>query len=430
MPSPETRTGESTALFPAAASPRWDYAPDLFAVMIAVSIPWSTTAVGIFSAAWLVAVIPTIRPATLLLSLKRPAYYLPIVFFLLAVFGTMWAHGPSSVRLAGIAPTLKLLTIPILLHRFARSTRGHLVFIAFLVSCTALMALSWAVMWVPEWKISNTVEEGIPLKNAINQNQEFAVCLFGLAYLSLAFYRKGRPLSAGASLFLLLAFLANMVFVALARTALLYILVLSSLFVVCQFKKTTIVWLLVGLVVAAAVLWSASPYLRYRVEHIAIEYQEYKETNRPTSTGQRLAYWQSSMRWIAEAPLIGHGTGSAKQLFGEEAAGKAGAWGQLISNPHNQTLYVAIQWGILGCAILYAMWLSHLSLFRGAGLVSWIGTVIVIQNIVSSLTNSHLFDFHEGWIYVLGVGVAGGMRQAIAVKSEMSSAADLPASKS
>ena len=34
---------------------------------------------------------------------------------------------------------------------------------------------------------------------------------------------------------------------------------------------------------------------------------------------------------------------------------------------------------------------------------------IIAQNVVSSLLNSHLFDFHEGWIYVLGVGVAGGM---------------------
>jgi len=33
----------------------------------------------------------------------------------------------------------------------------------------------------------------------------------------------------------------------------------------------------------------------------------------------------------------------------------------------------------------------------------------VVQNFISSLLNSHLFDFHEGWIYVLGVGVAGGM---------------------
>jgi O-antigen ligase len=38
-----------------------------------------------------------------------------------------------------------------------------------------------------------------------------------------------------------------------------------------------------------------------------------------------------------------------------------------------------------------------------------IGLLVVVQNILTSLFNSHLFDFHEGWMYVLGVGVAGGM---------------------
>jgi hypothetical protein len=33
----------------------------------------------------------------------------------------------------------------------------------------------------------------------------------------------------------------------------------------------------------------------------------------------------------------------------------------------------------------------------------------VVENFVSSLLNSHLFDFTEGWIYVLAVGIAGGM---------------------
>jgi hypothetical protein len=55
------------------------------------------------------------------------------------------------------------------------------------------------------------------------------------------------------------------------------------------------------------------------------------------------------------------------------------------------------------------MWLVHLLLFRGDGLANWVGLLVVVQNIVSSLFNSHLFDFTEGWIYVLGVGVAGGM---------------------
>jgi len=37
---------------------------------------------------------------------------------------------------------------------------------------------------------------------------------------------------------------------------------------------------------------------------------------------------------------------------------------------------------------------------------------VVIQNIIGSLFNSHLFDFTEGWLYVFGVGIAGGMVMA------------------
>jgi hypothetical protein len=55
------------------------------------------------------------------------------------------------------------------------------------------------------------------------------------------------------------------------------------------------------------------------------------------------------------------------------------------------------------------MWIAHLLLFRGQTLQEWIGLVVVTQNIVGSLLNSHLADFTQGWIYVFGVGVAGGM---------------------
>ena len=108
--------------------------------------------------------------------------------------------------------------------------------------------------------------------------------------------------------------------------------------------------------------------------------------------------------------MIGNGTGSTKELY--EQAARSPKWGEgirVFPNPHNQTLAVAIQWGALGVAVLYAMWLVHLLLFRGDGLANWIGLMVVMQNIFTSLFNSHIFDFHEGWMYVLGVGVAGGM---------------------
>ena len=108
--------------------------------------------------------------------------------------------------------------------------------------------------------------------------------------------------------------------------------------------------------------------------------------------------------------MIGHGTGSTRGLFIQAATGPAGsATAEVIGNPHNQTLNAAVQWGMVGVVVLYAMWLTHLLWFRGEGLANWIGLLVVVQNVFTSLFNSHLFDFHEGWMYVIGVGVAGGM---------------------
>jgi hypothetical protein len=61
-------------------------------------------------------------------------------------------------------------------------------------------------------------------------------------------------------------------------------------------------------------------------------------------------------------------------------------------------------------------------LFGGDSQVAWIGFLVVVQNFATSLFNSHLFDFNEGWIYVLGVGIAGGMVTAIKTEPMISSA--------
>jgi hypothetical protein len=149
--------------------------------------------------------------------------------------------------------------------------------------------------------------------------------------------------------------------------------------------------------------------LRWKAETVLMDYQLYKERNAATSIGLRLEFWQKSLRFLSEAPILGHGTGSIRGLFEEAAVAQSGAAAQVVGNPHNQTLNVGIQWGAIGIVVLYAMWLQHLLLFRGDGLAIWIGLMVVVQNIFTSLFNSHIFDFNEGWMYVLGVGVAGGL---------------------
>jgi O-antigen ligase len=123
-----------------------------------------------------------------------------------------------------------------------------------------------------------------------------------------------------------------------------------------------------------------------------------------------LSFLKRSIQIIEQAPLIGHGTGSIIDLFRQTAAGQTGADATISANPHNQTFAVAIQLGILGVIVLYAMWISHAVLmFSRPSQESWIGSLLVTQTVISSLFNSNLFDFTQGWIYVFGVGVIGGV---------------------
>ena len=84
----------------------------------------------------------------------------------------------------------------------------------------------------------------------------------------------------------------------------------------------------------------------------------------------------------------------------------------MTANPHSQILAVAVQLGVVGATILLAMWLAHLALFRAPTPMAWFGLVVVAQNILGSLFNSHISDFTQGWIYVFGVGVLGAAANA------------------
>jgi O-antigen ligase len=395
----------------------WLLCVDLYPALAAASLAWSTTAVSVFMALWIVAVLPTIRWQAFFESLRAPASFLPAAFFALAIAGLLWTEDTWPVAIQGLVPVLKLLAIPLLLYHYERSQRGHWVLVAFVASCVLLMGLSW-VTYFAGWKSSPDGIAGVPVRNYIDQSHEFALCLFVMAPLLLSFATNGHRAWTFALAAIMSGFYLDMRFVATSRTAFVYFPILLILFAVKYLnRRHAIYFLLFAAVVESGVLLS-SPYLRDRVGRTVEDYKVDRDTsaaasNGPTSTatsnGLRLAYWRVSIRSISEAPVFGHGTGSTQQLFGREAEGKGGEWGNVIRNPHNQTLYVAIQWGVLGCLVLYAMWYFHLQLFRGSFFPAWIGLVIVVQNFISSLLNSHLFDFHEGWIYVLGVGVAGGM---------------------
>ncbi|MFO1109784.1 MAG: O-antigen ligase family protein [Bradyrhizobium sp.] len=386
---------------------------DVIAVLIAVLLPWSTSGVSIGVVLWLAALAATLELRPFLRSLWRPICVLPIAFFLLAAVGTLWSDAPWSARLYALSPVSKLLVLPFLFYHFERSTRGMWVFVGFLVSCALLMLVSWLVVIDPSLTLKRADQaggRGIFVKNYIDQSQEFSLCAVALAYPIISLLRARRIWPALLLAAISLGFVVNMMFAIVSRTAMVTIPIMLAVFALLHLRRRTIVMMVGASIVLAGLAFATSPQLRRTVDSFVTDYELYKSQNVPTSIGMRLEFWRKSLLFIIEAPIVGHGTGSTRGLFERAATGDfRNVSSQVIGNPHNQTLSVAVQWGAVGVIVLYAMWLVHLLLFRGEGLIHWIGLLVVVQNIFTSLFNSHIFDFHEGWMYVLGVGVAGGM---------------------
>ncbi len=403
---------------------------DGLAVAVAASLPWSTSATGILLVLWLITLVPTLTWNELRREILSAVGGLPVALFLLGAAGMLWAEVTWHERWAGLDGFVRLLVVPLMMAQFRRSDGGYRVLMGFLIACVALLIASFVVTIWPNIHVRSPGNEGVPVKSYIVQSIEFTICAAVLLDLATAKARLRQWKISAASALLAMAFLGDIFFITTGRTAL---VIIPALVLLYGFRHSG--WKgifgagVAGLIVAAG-LWTTSSYVRERVMGVYSETRLYETKAEVTSAGLRIDFWKQSIRFIESSPLIGHGTGSISDQFQRAAAGQKNANGFLSSNPHNQTFAVGIQLGFLGMAVLWAMWITQLLLFRGPGMLAWIGLVIVTSNIVGSLFNSFIFDFTEGWIYVIGVGIVAGMfnKQGETAESnrEMAAAAPVP----
>jgi O-antigen ligase len=250
---------------------------------------------------------------------------------------------------------------------------------------------------------------GVPVKDYNSQGTMFTLCVIGLAEGALFAWRERDRRLALTLALLAIVFLANILYAATSRTALVALPILLLLFAFIRLSWKSAGGLIIAIMVFLAVVWPTSPGLRDRVTGLFDELQNYQASADLTSAGERLEFWRKSVLIIADAPVFGHGIGSIKEQFRRLAAGQTGMAGLVSDNPHNQIFAIAIQLGLIGTVVLLAMWIVHLRFFCAPGLPAGIGLAVVVQNIVSSQFNSSLFDSTHGWVYVVGVGVLGGM---------------------
>jgi len=322
----------------------------------------------------------------------------------------LWADVSWADRIHGLGGFHRLLVIPLLLAQFRRSEHGAWVLYGFLASAVTLLFVCWALVLAQVQSCPNHLHAyGVLVKDDIAQSTVFLICAMVLIWHVCDKLGERKWWTALWSALLAVLFVAYMTFVVRSRAAIAVAPLLVLLLGWRQFRWKGLVTACITGTVLATGLWATSQSLR---EFLFVSIQQaeaYGATKADNSIGEHIEFLRKSATFVREAPLIGHGTGSIADLFRRSAIGQTGAVGVATVNPHSQIFGVAIQVGLAGAAVLLAMWIAHYFLFHTAGWTAWVGTVVVVENAISSLAHSHLFDFTHGWLYVFGVGVVGGM---------------------
>src|SRR5262249_60779675 len=98
---------------------------------------------------WLLALAPPPAVGAARREVLSAAGGLPVLLWLLAAIGMLWADVSWSERVAGLSGFHKLLCIPLLIAQFRRSLQARWAIIGFLASSIALLVLSWTLVLTP-----------------------------------------------------------------------------------------------------------------------------------------------------------------------------------------------------------------------------------------------------------------------------------------
>lgn len=123
----------------------------------------------------------------------------------------------------------------------------------------------------------------------------------------------------------------------------------GTVLAVCLPQKTRLLGLS-GLFLVTILVVALSPKIQTRIEQAQQDIQSYNFEINYSSLGARLHMWVTSIKAIREAPLVGHGIGSYP-IVAERGFDDAQMCAQGCDHPHNQYLYYALEFGLVGLAL-------------------------------------------------------------------------------
>jgi O-antigen ligase len=125
-----------------------------------------------------------------------------------------------------------------------------------------------------------------------------------------------------------------------------------------------------------------------------------------SSSGERLIYWQTSLKAIAERPLFGYGSGGWNHEFQRLTYHKLNQSFYNVDNPHQMFLLWTVEGGLTGLALLLGLLVSiymrskSLATSDARSLQSALAALVV-----AGLTTSTIYGIGMGDYFCMLIGI-------------------------
>jgi O-antigen ligase len=358
------------------------------AVIFAFAIPISTAMMSVFGiAAGVLSLASGNYAKKFKLTLNNRVVLLALLFFALFVIGIVYSTASFPNALYVLKKHLKLLLIPFLLPLFTEEKWRKYAVNAFLAAVMLAVFLSYVkyfqIVHIKYWEKWG----GVSMFYSHIQ-YSFSLAIAGYLLMQKVFsHHKYRWVYAIA--LALLGF--NLLFLCAGRSGyvIFYVLIILFCWQKLSWKGLPLGCLIVAILFALS--FNSSPVFKTRTGLL-----------NPTSLGlsakERITFWVNSLKIIKKHPIIGTGTGS----FRNEYIKVRTASQPMTTNPHNEYLYVAVQFGIVGLLVLllllYFQWRDSFSLPTNMRMLA---QAMLVAIAVGSLFNSWLLDNLESNFFVL-----------------------------
>ena len=326
---------------------------------------------------------------------------------------SLWADVGSDKTWSYWLRHARLLTIPLLYVLIYSYAEARNVLRAFILGQLFVVLSSWLLVagiqipWATASRDPGTYAVfGSYLEQSITQAVLVAMLWHQRAWIFGANGRWWAVMFAAVTLVHTLGFL-------IGRSGHLVALCMIALAVMYEIPKR-LKWITVFVPFAVfALIFTTSKTFRDRIQVVNSEVQTFAhKVDTTTSSGQRLFYWQTSLRALAERPLLGYGSGSWNAQYRRLEGGKVEPGSLSVSDPHQLFLLWAVEGGIVGlgllCAVLVALYRRSLllELHDARTLQS-----VLVALIISGMFNSMLFGIGIGDFFCIAFGICLALSQ-------------------